>query len=199
MQLLYTGYLGDLYVTDTGTLIKKQHCYCNYKYKPDKLCEIFYECGNRGTDYDRQYHTALNFVGKPLEDLKQEIKRRALINEKIREKRQKQIDDWNSQENKIKQFLIGIDKKVYDFETGFNVYVLTNTKHTKKEQIDFVKNHKKLFINFVVKEIKKIRKGKYSDLLPFCYISEITVKNNNEIVVTFEIKEELQEKLQLLN
>lgn len=198
MKLLSADFDKSLWLDDLNVLIVRAPI-SNVCWATPFLVNIFYECGYKYVDEHNSGILAFKFAGKPLDELKKELRKRADHNKKERHKRKEEHIYWQNQHEIIKNYLIGIDKTIYDFETGFNVYVLTNIKHTKKEQINFVKNHKKLFINFVVKEIKKLRRGKYADLLPFCYISEITVKNNNEIVVTFEIKEELQEKLQSLN
>lgn len=202
MKLLCRAYHDALYVDDFGKIIKGTYKKLD---STDKsiIHDIAVECGYTERNHIEcsfgGFDFLASFAGKPLEDLKKVLIARAERNKKEREKRHKQIEDWNSQKDEIKKFLIGIDKKIYDFETGFNVYVIMNTHNHKSEQVNFIKTHKKIFVSFVVGEIKKLKNKKYSDLLTFCYISEITIKNNNEVVVTFEIKEELQEKLQSIN
>ena len=171
-----------------------------YCYGREPLKGILSECGYASNCVkDAQRYLALSFDGNSIEKLKEELKRRAKRNKTIRERDKKNYKDWMNESEEVKKWLIGVDKNVDNFETGFSVYVLMNSGHTRAEQANFIRNRKQVFIQFVMKEMRKIKNGKYIDLIPFCKMSEITVKNNNEVVVTFEFKDGLKEAINGVN
>ena len=193
MDVLYSCCDGVVYVDKNIIKIKPYNPHRNYGY--EMLEDIYHECGYVRFEPAVSGHIVYDFIGKTLDEFKEELKRRAKILAKHRGNSMKYFKRWIEQCETFSDIPIGIDKQIDDFETGFSVFVLMNSKYTRKKQADFIRNNKKKFIAFVVQEIKRLKKRKYANLIPFCRVSNVMVTNRNEAVVTFELKEKLEDVL----
>lgn len=157
---------------------------------------IYKECGYVAFNQITSIKHLASYDGMSIEDLKKNLRKRSRRSKQNRKYEKDKLERYFKQRNEIKDYIISVDKEVDDFDTGFSVFVLMKTTHTRNEQVRFVKENTKLLLSFVENELKtNKRKKKYADLLPFCYVSNITITNRNEAVVTFELKEHLQSVL----
>ena len=166
--------------------------------KDDKLVlkELLRSCGYRGLNYYAQCRKLVfSYDGKNIEELKAELKRRALLNESRREIREGRRQAWNKQMAELGGFMIGITD-IDSYDRGFAVWISLNTRYSFDQQKKFVQSRRENIIAFVEEELpQKKRLKQQADLLPFCHVAEIIVTRQNAVVVKYELKPEIQELL----
>ena len=124
------------------------------------------------------------FNGKKLKEFYEFLKERG---DQLRERRRKR-DDFNRRfKNNI---VVGIDKHIDIFETGFSVRVLFKSETTQKERKKFGTENKKDFVLWAMEEIQETKSitNKIGDIC-FYEPKEIVFLRIPEAEIKFEVKD----------
>lgn len=131
-----------------------------------------------------------NLIGEDENDLISEVKTNGRKSKKYREKR----ENGEKERKKYSDIFIAVDTRDIDFyDAGFSVFVFLNTKYSYQQQLSSLNSNKKELIKYIAKKLSESGRGKAkkaSDLLPFCYVSDIVLTRTNEVRITYQIKTE---------
>ena len=129
-------------------------------------------------------------VGKNINDLIRYVKANGAKIGRYREKREQSRKECKE----YSDLYIAVDTKDIDFyNSGFSVFVLLNTKYSYQQQLSSLKRDKEALIKYTSLKLSEQERGKAkkaSNLLPFCYVSDIVLTRRNEVRVTYQIKSE---------
>lgn len=192
MKFFFRTYKNHVYIDDQNKILVVPGEWHYIEDEEKTLYKFLSDCGYKRPSIDSAKNIIVSLDGEPIEAVREIFKKRAEKANRIREHYENEYLRHQEQVKKYGNVFIGIDRHVDDFDTGFSVFALMNSKYTRKQQAEYIRQNKKDFIGLVAQEIKRKCKNKYSDLLPFCTITNITVGGRNETVITFELKEKLQ-------
>lgn len=110
--------------------------------------------------------------------------------EERREAERKKTEPWRSLSEGLREVVIGVDKSVDVFNTGFNVRVICNSAATVEERKKSVRVSQSEFLRYVMFEVAKNRNAmsKLGDIR-FYRPVEIVYLSSPQIEVKFEVKE----------
>lgn len=131
-----------------------------------------------------------NMLGKSEKDLMFIVKENGAKRNKHKEK----VERFKKEREEYSNIFIAVDTKDIDFyDAGFSVFVFLNTKYSYQQQLSSLNSNKKELIKYIAKKLSESGRGKAkkaSDLLSFCYVSDIVLTRTNEVRVTYQIKTE---------
>lgn len=199
-MILYCRRWDIVYVAENGMIIKTK-LKCDDFFIGEALKEIVENAG-----YSQKYiesycrwHDLMDFidsfVGKDISDLKNAIDKRAKINQKNRIAMEKSNEALQESIKRFGNVLISV-KEINYFETGVNIFVLLSSSISFQEQRTYIKENKEMCLDFILFELKRKNKNKVINLIRFCQISQIVVTRENEVLLTFELKEKIQDILE---
>lgn len=90
--------------------------------------------------------------------------------------------------------VIGIDRKVERFNTGYRITVLMRALKSYENQLSFVKANKRLVLKYAVKEARTTQTGKSIEP-KFYRVASMVLSRHNELYITLELKESIIEAL----
>lgn len=94
-------------------------------------------------------------------------------------------------ENKeLLENIIGIDRKVERFNTGYRITVLMRALKSYEEQLNFVKANKRLVLKYAVGEARTTQAGKSIEP-KFYRVASMVLSRHNELYITLELKESI--------
>lgn len=108
-----------------------------------------------------------------------------------REKRLEKEKKWKELSHRFNGYVIGIEKKIDVFPTGFSVRVLLNTSLGYVERKEYMMKHKKEICQFAVNEIREsgwISK-RIGDITFYKPVLITALRNACEIEIKFEVKD----------
>lgn len=98
-------------------------------------------------------------------------------------------------ENKeLLENIIGIDRKVERFNTGYRITVLMRALKSYEEQLSFVKANKRLVLKYAIIEARTTQSGKKIEP-KFYQVTSMVLSRHNELYITLELKESIIEAL----
>ena len=86
--------------------------------------------------------------------------------------------------------VIGIDRKVERFDTGYRITVLMRTLKSYEEQRSFVKANKRLVLKYAISEARTTQSGKKIEP-NFYRVVSMVLSRHNELYITLELKESI--------
>lgn len=86
--------------------------------------------------------------------------------------------------------VIGIDRKVERFNTGYRITVLMKTSKSYEEQLSFVKANKRLILKYAITEARTTQSGRRIEP-KFYQVASMILSRHNELYITLELKESI--------
>ena len=117
------------------------------------------------------------------------VEEKCRIQAESREKRQKDLENWRDLEKRFGGQIIGIDKNIDVFSTGFSVRVIMRTGLDFEERRSFIREHCRDLVKYVMNELTDSKKvmNRIGDI-KFYKPTSITVLRISEVEIKFEVK-----------
>lgn len=162
------------------------------------LKEMFYSCGYRLVRDYAAFDLAASFAGKSVVEFESELRRRAALRAVRRAEIKESKKQWAKHVEHMSDIVIKIDA-VDMFETGFNVWLLLNSRYTFREQREYVQRRHKDILKYIHEELcqtKKRAQKKAAELWAFVDLVSVTLTRENVVEYKFEIKEKIRSILE---
>ena len=135
-----------------------------------------------------------HMIGQPVSHIPKYIEEYKSKNAKLRQDRKKLWDDWETVRDTFNNIVLGVDKEIDYYDTGFTVrIVLSHAPY--QERRETLKNKKKELISYVMTELKRNRSFRQRvPSMDYFYPQEIFIfKSVAEAEIKFSIKSLAQE------
>ena len=186
-------YIYTNYVNENGVLRAKEYEHSRFdSIEKDRFCEWLnkfgYDYRAFGDDFVKK--SVLGpFVNLPMKDAEDNIKRLA---ERLHERRRKEkavMEIWNQLDSEFRGFVVGIDKWVDVYDSGFSVRVLLSTQYSFSERRKFVKERSKDIVKWTMAQISENKNmlNRIGDLKFYKPVEIITLRNP-EVELKFQVK-----------
>ena len=143
-----------------------------------------------GVDYDVFTRLILSCDGKQMSDVQEIFAGWDERREKHRTRDAEQKKRWEALRDRFGGSVIGIDKDVDVYDTGFSIRVLFNSGMTFAERKAFLKEHQRDFLRWVMMEVGGSKKVSWEiGDIKFYRPVEMICLRVPEVEVKFEIKE----------
>lgn len=162
------------------------------------LKEMFYSCGYRIVRDYAAFDLAASFAGKSVAEFESELRRRAALRAVRRAEIKESKKQWAKHVEHMSDMVIKIDT-VNMFETGFNVWLLLNSRYTFREQKEYVqRRHKDIlkYIHVELRQTKRRAQKKVAELWAFIDLVSVTLTRENIVEYKFEIKDKIRSILE---
>ena len=157
----------------------------------DWIRGLGYDSPILGSCVDRMFFNPS--VGKDREYLEGRIKKAA---KKLDDRRRKIAEDgekWDELRKRFNGFVIGVDKTVDVYGSGFSVRVLLSAQKSFDERKRFIKENRNDFWRYVIGELENNKRamGKVGDMR-FYEPDELIILRAPEVEVKFKVREGIQ-------
>lgn len=155
------------------------------------LRAVVEESGNHFSDSYREWETVEKYKDRPFSEYKKHLEERR----KRRERRNEngtQRERLDKHREKFGDMVIGVDKKIDVYPTGFRISLLFNTSKSYDEQLSYLQGRFDECLRFVKEQASRTRSAVAKNVLPYCKLSEVIMTKRNEAVFVFEIADRVR-------
>lgn len=143
-----------------------------------------------GVDYDVLTKFLKRCDGLPVEEFEKKCQERIANRKRTQDLAERRAVEWEKLREKFCGVVLGVDKEVDVFSTGFNVRVICKSTTTIDERRSCVRGSQKEFLRFVMSEVagNHVAMARLGDIR-FYRPVEIVYLREPEVEVKFEVKE----------
>ena len=130
------------------------------------------------------------FVGKPIEEVEQNVRFLAAKLHNRRIARKAEMDSWNDLSEQFKGYVVSLAKDHDVYSTGFSVRVLLSSEKDYQQRKSFVVENKKELLRWAMQQIRldKVLMRKIGDLSYYKPVEIVTLRAP-ELEIKFEVKD----------
>ena len=144
-----------------------------------------------GIDYDSFYWFLCGCDGLSESDVLAKVGQRKAKRDARRADNEKKAADWEELKKRFDGYVIGIDKSIDVYGSGFSVRVVFSSDVSFQERAKFLRENRAEFVRWVMKEISESKKiTNRIGSIKFYKPVEIVNLRAREVEIKFEVKKE---------